>query len=138
FFLNNEKIEDLSQKKWRYKLFASRQEKTKYLSKFNQLILFFFWLESRYFTRLNLESFPKEYSSSIQRILRSEERRVGKECRFSRDWSSDVCSSDLSFSITKKSKIYLKRNGGTNYSRPDKRKENTSANSISLFYSFSG
>lgn len=69
FFLNNEKIEDLSQKKWRYKLFASRQEKTKYLSKFNQLILFFFRLESRYFTRLNLESFPKEYSSSIQRIL---------------------------------------------------------------------
>src|SRR6185503_8250763 len=27
--------------------------------------------------------------------LRSEERRVGKECRCSRDWSSDVCSSDL-------------------------------------------
>src|SRR5687768_267320 len=29
------------------------------------------------------------------RIRRSEERRVGKECRCSRDWSSDVCSSDL-------------------------------------------
>src|ERR1035437_6222468 len=27
---------------------------------------------------------------------RSEERRVGKECRYWRDWSSDVCSSDLS------------------------------------------
>src|SRR3712207_5260092 len=27
--------------------------------------------------------------------LRSEERRVGKECRSWRDWSSDVCSSDL-------------------------------------------
>src|SRR5947209_8728021 len=26
---------------------------------------------------------------------RSEERRVGKECRYWRDWSSDVCSSDL-------------------------------------------
>src|SRR6266496_2587378 len=26
---------------------------------------------------------------------RSEERRVGKECRSLRDWSSDVCSSDL-------------------------------------------
>src|SRR5690625_1969373 len=29
---------------------------------------------------------------------RSEERRVGKECRYTRwprDWSSDVCSSDL-------------------------------------------
>src|SRR5437016_5155268 len=31
-------------------------------------------------------------------IARSEERRVGKECRYTRlvsDWSSDVCSSDL-------------------------------------------
>src|SRR5476649_28697 len=27
---------------------------------------------------------------------RSEERRVGKECRSLCDWSSDVCSSDLS------------------------------------------
>src|SRR5476649_1026950 len=29
------------------------------------------------------------------RIVRSEERRVGKECRSLCDWSSDVCSSDL-------------------------------------------
>src|SRR5476649_474936 len=28
-------------------------------------------------------------------IIRSEERRVGKECRSLCDWSSDVCSSDL-------------------------------------------
>src|ERR1035437_5615339 len=28
-------------------------------------------------------------------VGRSEERRVGKECRSRRDWSSDVCSSDL-------------------------------------------
>src|SRR5947209_2959087 len=28
---------------------------------------------------------------------RSEERRVGKERRYWRDWSSDVCSSDLHF-----------------------------------------
>src|SRR5947209_5319323 len=28
-------------------------------------------------------------------MRRSEERRVGKECRYWRDWSSDVCSSDL-------------------------------------------
>src|ERR1035437_8419521 len=27
--------------------------------------------------------------------MRSEERRVGKEGRYWRDWSSDVCSSDL-------------------------------------------
>src|ERR1035437_7384970 len=28
-------------------------------------------------------------------VSRSEERRVGKECRYWRDWSSDVSSSDL-------------------------------------------
>src|SRR5947209_8084372 len=28
-------------------------------------------------------------------LFRSEERRVGKEWRYWRDWSSDVCSSDL-------------------------------------------
>src|SRR5260221_383449 len=29
------------------------------------------------------------------KLRRSEERRVGKECRSLCDWSSDVCSSDL-------------------------------------------
>src|SRR5690348_2701968 len=36
--------------------------------------------------------------SFTARLTRSEERRVGKECRCTRwtgDWSSDVCSSDL-------------------------------------------
>src|SRR5476649_2728144 len=31
----------------------------------------------------------------LPRAARSEERRVGKECRSRCDWSSDVCSSDL-------------------------------------------
>src|SRR5476651_9451 len=35
----------------------------------------------------------KKFTTSKQ--VRSEERRVGKECRYWRDWSSDVCSSDL-------------------------------------------
>src|SRR5476649_2715100 len=35
-------------------------------------------------------SFPPSLSQ-----MRSEERRVGKECRSLCDWSSDVCSSDL-------------------------------------------
>src|SRR5579875_2446395 len=30
---------------------------------------------------------------------RSEERRVGKECRSRCDWSSDVCSSDLEHKV---------------------------------------
>src|SRR5476649_1942576 len=32
---------------------------------------------------------------ALSENLRSEERRVGKECRSRCDWSSDVCSSDL-------------------------------------------
>src|ERR1044072_5423503 len=35
----------------------------------------------------------KRFNVAIDK--RSEERRVGKECRYRCDWSSDVCSSDL-------------------------------------------
>src|SRR5215218_8115962 len=38
-------------------------------------------------------SFARVVRTAI--LLRSEERRVGKECRSLCDWSSDVCSSDL-------------------------------------------
>ncbi|WP_158973530.1 hypothetical protein [Cellulophaga sp. L1A9] len=69
YFLDEEKIEDLSQKKLKYKLFASKQEKTRYISRFNQLVLFFHRLQSKYFLRLDLEQFPKEYSSKINQIL---------------------------------------------------------------------
>src|SRR5882672_4454941 len=34
-------------------------------------------------------------STRLSSCRRSEERRVGKECRSLCDWSSDVCSSDL-------------------------------------------
>src|SRR5690606_12148962 len=64
FFLN-EKIEDLSKKKLKYKLFASKHEKTRYTSKLIQLVLFFHRLESKYFSRLTLEAFPKDYASNI-------------------------------------------------------------------------
>src|SRR5476649_101545 len=37
---------------------------------------------------------PQSRAPSVRRS-RSEERRVGKECRSRCDWSSDVCSSDL-------------------------------------------
>ncbi|WP_430410663.1 MutS-related protein [Kordia sp.] len=69
FFLTNEKIEDLSQKKLKYRLFASKQEKIRYISRFNQLILFFHRLESRYFTRLIINEFPEAYRSNIKQIL---------------------------------------------------------------------
>src|SRR5882672_5266593 len=38
---------------------------------------------------------PWRRSSACRTRKRSEERRVGKECRSRCDWSSDVCSSDL-------------------------------------------
>src|SRR5476649_1033997 len=53
---------------------------------------------------LLLSDFIKFYQSQQSQIYlinvhmlqsRSEERRVGKECRSLCDWSSDVCSSDL-------------------------------------------
>lgn len=69
YFLNNEVIEDLTDKKLKYRLFASKHLKTRYRSKCNQLILFFHRLESKYFTRLDLNSFPIDYSSNIKRIL---------------------------------------------------------------------
>src|SRR5476649_2035886 len=37
---------------------------------------------------------------------RSEERRVGKECRSLCDWSSDVCSSDLGHVIFSERRIH--------------------------------
>src|SRR6476646_1930355 len=38
---------------------------------------------------------PTEHERGLSHAIRSEERRVGKECRSRCDWSSDVCSSDL-------------------------------------------
>src|SRR5687768_8071371 len=46
-------------------------------------------------------------------FVRSEERRVGKEC--SRDWSSDVCSSDLSWPFA----AYDVARGRRIWQRPD-------------------
>src|SRR5476649_2263610 len=41
------------------------------------------------------QNLPKLLRPSGGLVARSEERRVGKECRSRCDWSSDVCSSDL-------------------------------------------
>src|SRR5699024_303181 len=43
--------------------------------------------------------FFKEGTWRTQELGRSEERRVGNEIRSKRDWSSDVCSSDLSLTF---------------------------------------
>src|SRR5476649_1349688 len=51
---------------------------------------------------------------------RSEERRVGKECRSLCDWSSDVCSSDLNGDIAAldfNGKILWQRHLGEEYGR---------------------
>src|SRR5260221_238617 len=48
---------------------------------------------------LRFEDDELGYPFGIPRLKgRSEERRVGKECRSLCDWSSDVCSSDLCWS----------------------------------------
>src|SRR6202049_189711 len=41
-------------------------------------------------------------SGNRDKVIRSEERRVGKECRSRCDWSSDVCSSDLTADVYSK------------------------------------
>lgn len=68
-FLNEDKIEGFLKKKFTYRYFTSRQVKARYASKFNQLILFFHRLESKYFLRLRLQSFPKEYESNLKQIV---------------------------------------------------------------------
>src|ERR671916_735575 len=48
--------------------------------------------------------FGSSNRSAATRRMRSEERRVGKEGRSLCDWSSDVCSSDLSHAAIRESK----------------------------------
>lgn len=69
YFLNDEKIEDLSKKKIKYRFLTSRQRKIRYASRFNQMILFLYRLQSKYFTRLDMKHFPDEYRQSIIRIV---------------------------------------------------------------------
>tara|TARA_B100000809_G_scaffold246438_1_gene274418 strand:- start:1157 stop:2353 length:1197 start_codon:yes stop_codon:yes gene_type:complete len=69
FFLNSEKIEDLSQQKLSYKIFVTKKEKARYASKFNQLIILFNRLQSNYFSRLEIKEFTNEYEPSIKRII---------------------------------------------------------------------
>lgn len=69
-FLNNEHIDDLSQKKLKYKLTASKKEKAANISRFNQLILFFNRLLFNYFSRLDLKYFPEEFKFLISRIIK--------------------------------------------------------------------
>src|ERR1044072_6696626 len=42
-----------------------------------------------------LDDFNEGQYHFLHESVRSEERRVGKECIYQCDWSSDVCSSDL-------------------------------------------
>ncbi|MGM0635673.1 MAG: MutS-related protein [Bacteroidota bacterium] len=68
-FLNTSKLEDLSKKKLAYKWFASKNKKARYISKFNQLILLFHRLYTKYFVGIDLKKFPKKYQSNINNIL---------------------------------------------------------------------
>ena len=68
-FLNDSKLEDYSNKKMRYTFLISKKEKTSYKSKLTQLILLFHRLEFNYFSRLNLDAFPKLYRNKIREII---------------------------------------------------------------------
>src|SRR6202049_4886603 len=57
------------------------------------LLLISFMYLITYMDRSNISVAQPEIAKQFG--LRSEERRVGKECRSQCDWSSDVCSSDL-------------------------------------------
>src|SRR5579875_3780885 len=46
-------------------------------------------------TNLEIALLARKANPRVRVVARSEERRVGKECRSLCDWSSDVCSSDL-------------------------------------------
>src|SRR5215204_4119224 len=50
---------------------------------------------ARYCVTSGSRSLTEQRSRLARGTSRSEERRVGKECRSRCDWSSDVCSSDL-------------------------------------------
>ncbi|WP_339705785.1 hypothetical protein [uncultured Kriegella sp.] len=69
FFINNTKLEDLTEKKIAYRFFTSRRAKARYTSKFNQLILLFHRLETYYFSRIDVSVFPEAYGQSIIRII---------------------------------------------------------------------
>ncbi|MBU2525827.1 MAG: hypothetical protein KKC03_04420 [Bacteroidetes bacterium] len=67
-FLTNQIIENLSEKKLRYRLFASKHKKSEYKSKFIQMLLFFHRLQSLYFSRLKTGLFPESYKTTINRL----------------------------------------------------------------------
>ena len=69
FFLQNEYIEDFSKKKVSYRLFTSKEEKTKYQNRFIQLIVLFHRLYVNYFSRLSTKPFPEAYKPVIKRIV---------------------------------------------------------------------
>ncbi len=68
YFLNDAKISDFSNQKLRYKFLKSRKEKALFQSKLVQVVLLFDRLQSRYFSRLDLNAFPEFYRKKITEI----------------------------------------------------------------------
>src|ERR687893_360331 len=69
---------------------ASGRSSSRYVSRCNS----WFLLRKRNH-ELHLHTYREDDRPLAAEPDRSEERRVGKECRSRCDWSSDVCSSDL-------------------------------------------
>jgi DNA mismatch repair protein MutS len=67
-FLKDSRIEDFSEEKFKFKFLISKREKADYYSKFTQLILLFYRLESLYFSKLDTNTFPELFSKNISEI----------------------------------------------------------------------
>lgn len=67
-FLQNVGNEHASRKRTKRQLLVHKSTKYRYIGKLSQLILVFYQLESRYFSKLNLDCFPTNYASTIERI----------------------------------------------------------------------
>lgn len=68
-FLTSAEHEDFSEQKLKFKFFTSRSKKGLYVSKLNQLVLFFYKLEAHYFSWIDLKLFPASYSKNISKII---------------------------------------------------------------------
>src|ERR1039458_3942004 len=78
--------------------FISNSEATKGVQAYNDQVKFLTNLPFVHVLEWVFIFLPLLYHGIYGLYIRSEERRVGKECRYTRclsDWSSDVCSSDL-------------------------------------------
>ncbi len=68
-FLQNYDLDELSNKKLKYKFFTSKKVKVEHNARLSQMILLFHRLNNFCFSRLSLNVFPKAYEKNIREII---------------------------------------------------------------------